>query len=298
MAKVFLTNATGYIGKAVAKAALQKGHTVSALARSPESAQKLEKIGVKPVHGDLKEPQKYIDAVRQADVVIHTAATNDADSGKFDTLTVDSIIEALKGSNKTFIYTSGTWVLGDTGDIIADEQTPYEPLPFVAWRAENEQKTVAAAQQGIKSIVLRPVIVYGGEEGIIDNLIQQAQKTSKVIYVDNGENYWSLVHVEDLADLYLLALEKAQPGALYNASTEYLPAKEIAELIAKAAGNAQAKSLSLEEARQALSIFADAFALDQKIGSVKAKQELGWQPKAAKFAEDIAKTRTLTAGRA
>lgn len=298
MAKVFLTNASGYIGKAVAKAALAKGHTVTALARSPESAQKLEKIGVKPVHGDLKEPQKYIDAVRQADVVIHTAATNDADTGKYDTLTVDSILNAVKGTKATFIYTSGTWVLGDTGDIIADEQTPYEPLPFVAWRAENEQKVVAAAQDGTKTVVIRPVIVYGGEEGIVDNLLQQAQKTAKVIYVENGENYWSLVHVDDLADLYLLAIEKAQPGALYNASTEYLPAKEIAELIAKAAGNAQAKSLPLEEARQLLSIFADAFALDQKIGSVKAKQELGWQPKAPKFAEDIAKTRTLTAGRA
>lgn len=298
MAKVFLTNASGYIGKAVAKAALQKGHTVTALARSPEATQKLEKIGVQPVHGDLKAPEKYLDAVRQADVVIHTAATNDEDFGKYDTLTVDSIIDALKGSNKKFIYTSGTWVLGNTGDIIADEQTPYEPLPFVAWRAENEQKVVAAAQQGVASVVLRPVIVYGGAEGIIENLIQQAQKTARVNYIDGGQNYWSLVHIDDLAELYVLAIEKAQPGALYNASTEFLPAKEIAELVAKVAGAAQAKSLPLEEARKTLSIFADAFALDQKIGAVKAKQELGWQTKAPKFADELAKSKNLTAGRA
>ncbi|HEY9731850.1 MAG TPA: NAD-dependent epimerase/dehydratase family protein [Drouetiella sp.] len=297
MAKVFLTNATGYIGKAVAKAALQKGHTVSALARSPESTQKLEKIGVKPINGDLKAPEKYLDEVRQADVVIHTAATNDEDFGKYDTLTVNSVIDALKGSNKTFIYTSGTWVLGNTGDVIADEQTPYEPLPFVAWRAENEQKVVKAAQQGVKSIVLRPVIVYGGAEGIIENLIQQAQKTARVDYIENGQNYWSLVHVDDLADLYVLAIEKAQAGSLYNASTEFLPAKEIAELVAKAAGGAQAKSLPLEEARKTLSIFADAFALDQKIGADKAKQELGWQTKAPKLKDELAKSKHLTAGR-
>ncbi|MFN8552718.1 MAG: NAD-dependent epimerase/dehydratase family protein [Candidatus Obscuribacterales bacterium] len=297
MAKVFLTNATGYIGKAVALAALNKGHSVSALARSPEATQKLEKIGVKPVSGDLKKPEQYTDTLNQYDVVIHTAATNDEDFGKYDTLTVNSIIETLKETNKTFIYTSGTWVLGNTGDIIADEQTPYEPLPFVAWRAENEQQVVKAAQNGIKTIVLRPVIVYGGEEGIIANLIQQAEKTKTVPYITTGQNYWSLVHVEDLADLYLLAIEKAEAGSLYNASSDYLPAKQIAELVAGAA-QAQAKSIPLEEARKTLSIFADAFALDQKIGAVKAKQELGWQPKAPKLANAIEKTKQLAAGRA
>jgi nucleoside-diphosphate-sugar epimerase len=297
MAKVFLTNGSGYIGKAVAKAALAKGHEVSALARSNESSSKLKEIGVTPVPGDIKQPENYLDAVRQADIVIHTAATNDADFGKFDTLAVDSIIDALKGTNAAFIYTSGTWVLGDTGNIIADELTAYDSLPIVAFRVENEKKVVAAAAQKIRTVVIRPVIVYGGEAGIIENLVQQAKKTGKVTYIGAGENNWSLVHVDDLADLYLLAIEKAQPGSVYNASTEYLPSKEIAEHVATAAGNAEAKSLSLDEARQTLSIFADAFALDQKIGSVKAKQELGWQPKAPKFAQDIVKTKSLTAGR-
>ncbi len=297
MAKVFLTNATGYIGKAVAKAALAKGHEVTALARSTESVEKLEANGVKAFRGDIKQPENYIDAVRQADIVIHTAATNDADFGKFDTLTVDSIIDALKGTSTTFIYTSGTWVLGDTGDAIVDEQTAYAPLPIVGWRVDNEKKVIAAAQHGIKSVVIRPVIVYGDNAGIIHNLFQQAEKSGRVNYIGNGENHWSLVHIDDLADLYLLAIEKAQPGSLYNASTEYITAKEIAEHIAKATGNAQAKSQTIGEARQTLSIFADAFALNQKVESVKAKTELGWQPKAPKFAQDIAKTKSLTAGR-
>ncbi|HEY9679544.1 MAG TPA: NAD-dependent epimerase/dehydratase family protein [Drouetiella sp.] len=296
MAKVFLTNASGYIGTAVAKAALTKGYEVSALARSEESANKLKQLGVKPVKGDLKQPEQYLDAVQAADIVIHTAATNDSDQGKYDTLTIDSIVNALKGTDTTFLYTSGTWVLGDTGANPVDETQPYASLPLVKFREQNEQKVIDAAKHGIKSVVIRPVIVYGGNEGIIANLLEQAAEVKKSVYVAPGQNYWSLVHIDDLADLYVLAIEKAKAGSIYNASSEYLQAKEVAEHIAQTTG-AQPHALEPEEAQQVLSFFADAFALDQKISSEKAKRELGWQPKAPKFAQELANRKTLTAGR-
>lgn len=298
MAKVFLTNATGYIGTAVAKAALAKGHDVTALARSSESEAKLAAIGIKSHRGDIKQPENYVDAVRQSDIIIHTAATNDQNFGKYDDLTVNTIIDALKGTNKTFIYTSGTWVLGNTGENVVTEQTPYAPLTLVNWRVDIEKNVIAAAQKGIKSIVIRPVIVYGEIGGIIGHLFQQAEQAGHVNYVGNGNNHWSLVHVADLADLYILAADKAPAGSLFNASTEYLTQKEIAEQVAKAAGNVPAKSQPVEEARKFLGAFADGFTVDQKVESKKAKTELGWQPKAAKFVDEIARrAKTLTGAR-
>src|SRR5438552_10784283 len=104
MAKVFLTSGTGYIGAAVAQAFKQKGYEVTAIARNDRAHEQLQKAGIKPLRGDLKDAQTYTEAVRDADVVIHTAATNDADYAKYDALAVDTILQAVEGTKKTFIY--------------------------------------------------------------------------------------------------------------------------------------------------------------------------------------------------
>src|SRR5262249_19374236 len=154
MSKVFLTSATGYIGEAVAQAFKKKGYEVSALARNDRSAEQLQKAGVKPVRGDLKEPQTYTEAVRNAEIDVHTAATNDADYAKYDGLAVDTILKTFEGTKNTFIYTSGVWVLGNTGDKHADEKAQYNPINLVAWRPEHEQRVLNAAKNGLKTIVI------------------------------------------------------------------------------------------------------------------------------------------------
>src|ERR1700686_970797 len=138
--EVFLTGATGYIGSAVAEALQKAGHKVTGLARTAEKAKQLEARGVRACLGDLPKTETGGAPARAADGVIHTANTNDANSAKADAAVVGAILKTLEGSGKPFVYTSGVWVLGSTGDKVADELTQVNPTPPLPNRPALEQE--------------------------------------------------------------------------------------------------------------------------------------------------------------
>lgn len=145
---VLLTSGTGYIGGAIARALQAKGHQVVALARSAATAQRLESAGIRPWRGDLTDDHSLRQAAAQVDAVIHTAATNDAAMATVDRQAVATLLTALAGTQKPFIYTSGVWVMGNTGVTVANEIYPLNPPALVAWRPEVETLVLAAADQG------------------------------------------------------------------------------------------------------------------------------------------------------
>jgi nucleoside-diphosphate-sugar epimerase len=290
MAKdVFITSGTGYIGEAVAQALKAKGYNVTALSRSEESAHKLKKLGIKAHQGDITKPESFVEAAGQADIVIHTAANRDANFAKSDALAVDALLNAIKGSNKTFIYTSGTWVLGETGNSLATEDQAYNPIELVKFRPEVEKKVIDATKNAIRAIVLRPALVYGRDGGWFEQIFQQTRKYGEVQQIGVGENSWTLVDVDDLADLYVLAVEKGVGGKIYHgAHNKPVRVKDLSEQIARAHGvPGKVRSISVEEARQGLGGLADALTLDNQIDATKTKRELGWQPTRPTIAEFV-----------
>ena len=124
---VFLTGATGYIGGAIADALQRTGYRVLGLAHSEKSAQVLQERSISLLRGDLRDPASLARGARQADAVIHAATINSSDMAEADIAAVEAILEALEGTNKPFIYTSGCWVLGNSGESIADEESPTDP---------------------------------------------------------------------------------------------------------------------------------------------------------------------------
>ena len=287
--KVLLTGATGYIGSAVADALLERGHEVVGLARSDEAAQKLEAKNIRVRRGSLNDPAGVASAAREADAVIHAASTGGADAPQADRQTVEAIIGALEGTNKPFIYTSGVWVMGNTGESVATEESQLDPTPLVAWRPAVEQLVLDAARRGVRSIVLRPGMVYGRGGGSVAEFIESARKSGAARYIGTGENRWSLVHLDDLADLYVRALEDAQAGTLLMvASGPSMRVREIAERASRAAGaGGQTVSWPLEEARGRLGPYADALVLDQQVSGERARQLLQWTPKAPSLVEEL-----------
>jgi nucleoside-diphosphate-sugar epimerase len=278
--KVFLTGATGYIGSAVAEALRKARHNVSGLARSPEKMAQLQARGVEGRLGDILKPQTVVEAARDADGVIHTASTNDANAAQADISVVRAILKALEGTQKPFIYTSGVWVLGPTGDHIADERTPLNPTPLVAHRPPLEQEILDYKGRGVRTIVIRPAVVFGRGGGLLNMFLQSARESGAAKYVGDGDNHWSLVHVDDLAQLYVLALEKAPAGSLYNAAQgPFYRTRELAEAASTCAGKkGKTQAWTLDQARKTLGPFADALAMDQRISGEKAGRDLGWPP--------------------
>jgi nucleoside-diphosphate-sugar epimerase len=279
--KVFLTGATGYIGGAVGDALLAAGHTVTGLARSDEAARRLSARGITPSRGDLNSPASL--AV-ESDGVIHAGTTND---GRIDQEAIRTMLDALRGSGKPLLYTSGIWVLGDTGGKIADEMWPVNPAALVAWRPGVEQMVLGAARDGVRGIVIRPGVVYGRGGGIPADFVKSVRETGAARYVGNGENRWPLVHVDDLADLYVRAFQQAAAGTLLHATDgSGFRVREIAEAASVGAGG-RTESWPLEEARKTLGAYADALVLDQLVSSEKARSLLGWQIRAGSLIEDL-----------
>lgn len=282
---VFVTGATGYIGTAVARALLAAGYEVRGLARSPAAASKLEAAGAEAVWGSLTELSVLSRSARAADAVIHLGATGKADQADVDTAAVSAMLNAVEGSGKPVIYTSGIWVLGNTGDGVADEEAALNPAELVAWRAEVEGTMRQAADWAIRSVVLRPAVVYGRGGGTPGRFVSSARSKGVVRYVGDGSQRWPFVHVDDLADLYLLALDAPAGTVLNAADGPSIPVREVAQAAAEANG-AEAEAWPLEEAREVLGPYADALALDQQVSAEQALS-LGWKPRRPSVIDEL-----------
>jgi len=278
--EIFVTGATGYLGSAVCRLLREQGIEVSGLARSPEAAVKLRESGVIPVEADLASADALAAAARKADGVIHAGFQWGAEAGAIDARAVATLIEALAGSGKPFLYTSGTWVMGETKGRVAGEMFPLNPPAVVAWRPGVERTVLDAKERGIRSVVVRPATVYGRGGGRVSAMLREAREQGKVRVVGNGDNHWSFVCIDDVASLYALALERAQAGSLYLAAHgTAVTARAVAEMTARAAGiPGKVDYLPLAVAREQMGAMADCLAMDQQVLSTKAARELGWRP--------------------
>jgi nucleoside-diphosphate-sugar epimerase len=215
--------------------------------------------------------------------------SNSSDMAEADIAAVDIILTTLEGTNKPFIYTSGCWVLGNSGDIIADEKSPTDLPAIVAWRPALERHILAAAERGVCSMVLRSANIYGRAGGIPAILINLARQNGAARYIGIGENHSPMVQVDDLADAYVRVLTQAPASTLINISGGPVRHfKEIAQAISMAAGlGRRTESWTLEEARQVLGALADALALDLQFSGARARRLLDWSPHAPSILDDL-----------
>jgi nucleoside-diphosphate-sugar epimerase len=265
---IFVTGATGYIGSAVAQKLLDSGYTVTGLARSPQAAASLEKANVRPVSGSLEHPESLVAPAREAAAVVHTAIAWGPNAGRHDQAAVQTLIAALEGTDKPLVYTSGVWVMGDTKGRLAGEMFPLHPPPLVAWRPAVERMIADARERKVCGVTIRPAIVYGRGGGLIEKF-----RVRRLPFINSGGNYYSFVHIDDLAGLYVAALERAPAGSLYVAAHgPAIPARDIAAALGIS------DFLPFEKAREQFGPIAEALILDQKIGSTRAFRELGWRP--------------------
>jgi nucleoside-diphosphate-sugar epimerase len=285
--RIFLTGATGYIGTAVLDALVRGGHDVTALVRNNEKATSVAKRGGHPVIGDLADPESYRAAAEAQDGYVHTAWDTRSGRGEaIDRVIVDAMLDAARrprthGSTapaqRFIIYTSGVWVLGPTPDPAA-EDAPLNPVSHVSWRPTHEQLIVDANSDRLRTIVVRPGVVYGGGDGIVGDLFKSASN-GLVRVVGDGNNHWPLIYDRDLADLYARLVAKEDAAGVYHANDEgdervndivdaikpYLPVRP------------DVRHVPIEEARHKMGSYADALVLDQVVRSPRARA-LGWTP--------------------
>lgn len=278
--RVFVTGATGYIGKAVSKAFRAKGHTVYGLVRSQEIASALSFDEIWPVIGDMRQPESYTKILQEVEVAVHCALDASDKTVELDALTIDTILKTFEQSPlpKAFIYTSGVWVYGSTGYKTVDESTPVNPIDLIKWRSEHEQKVLNAASSKLRTVIMRPGIVYGKAGGLTDIFFTTSQNGETVV-IEEGRNRWAMIHAQDLAYAYVAAAEKEISNTILNITDESsYTMREMAEEIARVNGTpGKIYSLSKEEALKQLGSMSYGLMLDQQVSNARLKRLLGWQ---------------------
>lgn len=286
MKKVLITGITGYIGGTIAEKLLKKNYKVLGLIRNDRHAEELRSLGIEPVIGNIHDETVLRAAVSEADAVIHNADSAD------DAYAADSFVNIMEGSGKTLIFTSGSAIFGgkengEGNSFVFTEDIPLNPRLEMASRVLINDYILQAAQKNIRSIVIVPTMVYGEGLGLkkesiqLPALIGFSKEKDHGVFFGKGENIWSNVHIEDLAELYILALEKAEAGSVYYAENGSSTLRNIAENISKKYALQPALSVSVQEA---VNRFGPAggyfgFASNSLCSADKARAELGWSPR-------------------
>ncbi|MEN0084805.1 MAG: NAD-dependent epimerase/dehydratase family protein [Leifsonia sp.] len=281
---ILLTGATGFIGSSVLPRLLDEGHTVTALVRDEEKAAAVRSAGATALVGDAADAALVERAARESDGVIHLASSKDVDA-----VLVPAVLAGLAGSGAPFVHTGGIWTYGSSDDIT--ELSPVAPPALTAWRGTAEALVLGA--DGVRGTVVVPSIVYGHGKGL-PNLIVDAPRTEGAApalrLIGDGSQHWATVHVDDLAALYVLALEHGAAGSVYIGASGHNPTvRELGEVAAEAArlaGGVVAESAEETAARIGDGL-TEALLLDQQAGGAKARIDLGWEPNGPALTEEL-----------
>lgn len=286
--QIFITGGSGYIGRSTIRALTGHGIGVTALARSERAARTVSDLGATPVTGALTDTGVLREAARGADGVIHLGVDYAEGTADVDRAAAEALQDGV--GDGPYVHTGGVWVYGDT-DGVADEDAPPSPPRITAWRLENEKRVLARAATGGHPVVVMPGLVYGRSGGLVESFFAGSGRTAGAVpCIGDGSNRWALVHVDDIAELYVLAL-KAPAGAVYaGAGGQNLPLADITRAVSHAAGcPGSIDSLSLEEAVRRMGPIAEAVALDQQFSGARARGELGWTPTRLDALADLAR---------
>ncbi|PZF57036.1 epimerase [Curtobacterium sp. MCSS17_008] len=272
---VLLTGASGYIGSSVLRALVAHGHEVTAIVRSDQKAQAVRDAGGRAVVGDVTDTDVVRRLAHEADAVVHTASAESVDPDLTATVT-----EALDGTPKPFVHTGGIFTFGSSTDI--SEQSPVSPPALTAWRAPIEARVRASA---VRTTIVAPGIVHGRGAGIPAMFAGDGEH--EVRLVGDGSQRWTTVHVDDLGELYVLALQRAEQDGYVVAATGDNPT--VREIAVAGAHGAPVVAESVDESRQRLGAdFADALLLHQEASGAHARTAFGWVPTRPSLVEDLA----------
>jgi nucleoside-diphosphate-sugar epimerase len=284
--RVFLTGATGFIGSAIIPELINTGHQVLGLTRSDAGAKSLIAAGARVHRGSLEDLESLRSGAAQSDGVIHCAFDHSAfgnDFSKFaevcdkDRRSIEALGDALRGSDRPLVITSGTGMGNAVPGQPATEDhfDPNHPNP----RRLSEVAGAAVSERGVNvSVVRLPQVHDTVKQGLITYAVRVAREKGASAYIGEGLNRWPAAHVLDVARLYRLAIEKREPGSRYNAvAEEGVPMRKIAEVIGKRL-KVPVVSISQEEAQAHFGWLAMFAGFDMPASSAQTRQRLGWHP--------------------
>ncbi len=285
---VMVTGATGFVGTAVTRALCAAGYKVIALVRSAERAAHLPSADTRLLVGDLLRPETYQESVREADAVVHAAQYRI--SGRVTQSKLDALSEANDTATRTlaaacarygrrFVYTSGCFGYGDRGEDWITEETSLRPSPLGVAHARQVERLRGLYLDGLDAVTLHLGFVYGPGGNFASAFYEQARK-NRLRCIGTGENYWSVVHVDDVAQAYVVALERAPAGAEYNVVDDSpLRLRSFVDSVTDVMGRRRVGKVPVGVAGFAIGRpAAETLATSYRVSNAKIRQDLEWSP--------------------
>jgi len=298
--RIFVTGGSGFVGSAVVRHLLAAGHTVTGLARSDTSANALEAAGASVQRGDLADTETLAAAASAADAAMHLGYIHDfsqmALAANTDRAAITAMGQALAGSNRPLLVTSDLAGLAPGRAV-----TEAEASTHAAGNGRESEKTASAfAEQGVRVGIVRlaPSVHGDGDHGFVPTLIDIARRKGVSAYIDDGDNLWSAVHVEDAAEVYLKALSAIGPGIsrFHAAGDDGIPFRDIATTIGQRLG-VPVQSIPAAEAAEHFGWMGMFAQLGMSASSTETQKRLGWTPTGPGLIEDLETGTYFDAGR-
>ena len=248
--RVFLTGGTGFIGGRIADRLRARGDDVVALVRTPSKAGRLSELGCEIVEGDLSSEEAIRRGTSGAQAVVHAGADYRVGVPKSE---CEELHEAnVRGTERVLdaavdagaeriVYVSTGNVFGNTGDAVADESYRRDPSAgFLSCYDETKylahQVALERIAKGAPIVIVQPGAVYGpGDASQVANIIDQT-RTGKMRLFMFPEMTLNYVHVDDLADGILLALDKGRIGEAYTLGGDRATMRELVTTVAELSG--------------------------------------------------------------
>jgi nucleoside-diphosphate-sugar epimerase len=295
--RVLVTGASGFIGSAVVRALLGAGREVLGLVRSRQRGRALESWGASLALGDMLRPDSYQPLAADVDAVIHAAQQRF--SGRWtrkkiramhgsDALMTRTLAEACLRRDIPFVYTSGALTHRGNGPQWIDETTPLRPCLLAQGHAEMVQELQEQhRERRLRAMFVSPGYVYGPGGFLAETVDLMGTNQYRVIAA--GDNYWGLIHVDDLADLYVRVLDSGRPGENYFACDDHpLTWRNVIDRLAEALGVPRVGSAPGWIAGLWLGFpLVDAITSSIRIRNQHARQTLAWTPQHRSFSEAL-----------
>lgn len=289
--KVLIIGASGYIGSATARSLAEAGHQVLGFARNARNEAWLRQHGYGIVAGDLNDIDGLDDALDDIDGIVFTPRMTFAEESEC----LDALLKKIEGTGKALVYVTGTGVMmreataGQWQEATFAEDESFTPIPWLANRVDAENHVLAAAERGVRSMVVRPSHVWGhGGSMVFRAMMGSIRKTGAACYLGHGLHLQAHVHVDDVGELIALAVVKGRPGEIYHAVNGEVNHRFIAQVAGEVA-SCPARSVTLSEAKEiwgevaAVSIFGCSL----RARSAITRERLGWEPRHGDLTLDL-----------
>lgn len=225
MKQAFVTGGSGFVGKALIRRLVSQNVRVIALARSETAASTVETAGASAFRADLFDKDALTEGMRGCDCVFHAAGhLSEWDSyeafHKSNVIGTERMLAAAKGADVTTFVAVGAAAVVMGGPVPMKDITEDLPLqtpawaPYIATKAEAERLVLQANKTGLRTIVIRPPLIWGAGMPMLNEMVAAAE-SGHFALPDAGQQAMSTSHVDNVVECLILAAKKGRVGESY-----------------------------------------------------------------------------------